>query len=168
MRPEGEECCRGVSGRVMPNCVGTLPAPALPPCYRFRSVTNVVSPKDTIGTNGLAANANSPEAAMREDSVYMSAHAETVAEAFSAAIARMLDDSCPGDARRRDGSLFAPIRAEAGDLPALFAGLVESVRGESDNLGMPVAGARIDGVVRSDDGFVAWGVIELDRDARPT
>jgi hypothetical protein len=43
--------------------------------------------------------------------------------------------------------------------------LLDSIRGELDNLGMPALGGRIDGVVRSENGFVAWGVVELSRDA---
>jgi hypothetical protein len=85
-------------------------------------------------------------------------------EVFSAALARVVAD-CTG--RRNDAgeSLTTSIRAESADLSSLFAGLIDAVNDASDNLGMSAVSARVDGIVRADAGYVAWGVIGLDRRA---
>jgi len=50
-------------------------------------------------------------------------------------------------------------------MPALFAGLIDAVNDATDNLGMAAVSARVDGIVRAETGYVAWGVIGLDRGA---
>ena len=85
-------------------------------------------------------------------------------EAFSATLARVVGGG-RGRCNDADESLTTSIRAEAADMPALFAGLIDAVNDATDNLGMAAVSARVDGIVRAETGYVAWGVIGLDRGA---
>jgi hypothetical protein len=86
---------------------------------------------------------------------------DTVFEAFTAAAEAVLFAAINHEEVRTSSDRFLPFRAEAGDLPLLLVTVIDAVFDELGNMAMPAASVTIDGVVRSDSGYVAWGVIEL-------
>jgi hypothetical protein len=90
----------------------------------------------------------------------LTAHGETLAAALAAALAQLLSIVQPGAAPTGSGRSIA-IRAEATDPAALLPALVSDLLDRIDEHGDSIAALDLHGVVRADDGLVAWGMLEL-------
>ena len=124
-------------------------------CYGWAGGTNAPCPCVTNRTDGQGG-------VVSGEPIVVRVQGRGAVEAFSMTLARIVEEGAgarDGDA----GMLATSIRAEAADLSALFAGLIDAVNDATDNLGMAAVSARVDGIVRSDGGYVAWGVIDLIR-----
>lgn len=117
-----------------------------------------------IGTDGMRNETGLSVQLTPWDAAGRASIAATAPDAVSAlagALSAVLDAiHGPGSTRPSSGR-SASIRAEASDLPSLFAGLVDSLIGQIETLETDVAAVGIDGMVRSDRGLIAWGVAEL-------
>lgn len=112
------------------------------------------------GTDGLDTDASFHEEGgdgLGAEATLISEHGTDVAEVFSVALARIFRLRAGREAG--GASLTTSIRAEADELPALFAGLIDAANDAAENLGMVVISAGVDGIVRSESGYVSWGVI---------
>jgi hypothetical protein len=97
-----------------------------------------------------------------EGVIPLSVRGDTVAAAFTAWLESVLVAAGAGST---GSARYAPIRAEAADLPSLLIRITDAMLDESENLAEGIASVSVDGVVRSEAGYIAWGVFELAFDA---
>ena len=82
-----------------------------------------------------------------------------LATALAAALAGLLAAAC-GDGLHGSGedvSAAAALRAEGADVPSLFTGLAEALLDELTQASFVVTAVRLDGLLRTDEGLLAWG-----------
>lgn len=85
----------------------------------------------------------------------------TTVDALTAALSGLLDVIRPHAVAPVGSGRSAPIRAEAHDLSALLPALLTALADQVESFGQDVVAVEIDGLVRSEEGYVAWGTAEL-------
>jgi hypothetical protein len=85
----------------------------------------------------------------------------TAVDALTAALSGLLVAIRPHAVAPVGSGQSAPIRAEAHDLTALLPALLAALVDQVESFGQDIAMVEVDGLVRSDEGYIAWGTAEL-------
>lgn len=66
-----------------------------------------------------------------------------------------------GNLVRLQGGRSMSLKAEAADAAGLFAGLIASMFDQAENISASIADLTIDGVLHGENGYTAWGSLQL-------
>lgn len=92
----------------------------------------------------------------------LTASGSTTPIALTAALSGLLVAMQPSAVQTASSSgRWAPLRAAAPDLNGLLPALFAATLDQMESLGQAIVTVAIDGLVRSDEGFIAWGMAEL-------
>ncbi|MGI8476579.1 MAG: hypothetical protein ACR2OO_09450 [Thermomicrobiales bacterium] len=104
-----------------------------------------------------------------EGTATMVASGADVAAALESALTSLLRAICgDGVFSLLSAGLSTPIQAEAGDLSALLVELTAALLDQLEGEVGAVCGFTMDGALRTDEGWTAWGVARLAEGVRPT